>query len=153
MSVWTRQEEEDEVEGGRTAGLNRGRHGERQSETENGIRERERSRVGGGAERGWIKASTRDGNKERTKKVEEVGGGGWVPWSALIGSTWSDEKFNHPPIPTSPNSSSVSTASPSIFLSCSLFASSTLSRSLDSHQMNLPHISTRRCLHVSTDRS
>lgn len=24
----------------------------------------------------WIKASTRGGNKERTKKVEEVGGGG-----------------------------------------------------------------------------
>lgn len=63
-----------------------------------------RSRGGGwlGAERGWIKASTRGGNKERTKKVEEVGGGGWVPWSALIGSTWSDEKFNHPPTHPSP---------------------------------------------------
>lgn len=63
-----------------------------------------RSRGGGGATRRWIKASTRGGNKERTKKVEEVGGGDWVPWSALIGSTWSDEKFNHPPIPTRPSS-------------------------------------------------
>lgn len=86
------------------------------SETEEGTSEKEnalsRSRGGGGdAERGWIKASTRGGNKERTKKVEEVGGGGWVPWSALIGSTWSDEKFNHPPIPTRPNSSSSSSSS------------------------------------------
>lgn len=88
------------------------------SETEEGTSEKEnalsRSRGGGRAgevaERGWIKASTRGGNKERTKKVEEVGGGGWVPWSALIGSTWSDEKFNHPPIPTRPNSSSTSSA-------------------------------------------
>jgi len=97
------------------------------------IRERERSFAfawgrEGGAERGWIKASTRGGNKERTKKVEEVGGGGWVPWSALIGSTWSDEKFNHPPIPTRPNSSSSSSSAPSpppvlstVFLSFSLF--------------------------------
>lgn len=90
-------------------------------------RKRTLSRVrvgeGGGAERGWIKASTRGGNKERTKKVEEVGGGGWVPWSALIGSTWSDEKFNHPPIPTYPNSSSISTSyafrCPSLFLAIS----------------------------------
>lgn len=71
------------------------------------------AREGGGVERGWIKASMRGGNKERTKKVEEVGGGGWVPWSALIGSTWSDEKFNHPPIPTRPNSSSTSSSAPS----------------------------------------
>jgi len=80
--------------------------------------------------------------------VEEVGGGGWVPWSALIGSTWSDEKFNHPPIPIRPNystfSSSISTscASPlSLSLSLSISRlSSVLSRRLDSQQMNPPRI-------------
>lgn len=66
----------------------------------------------GSEERGWIKASTRGGNKERTKKVEEVGGGGWVPWSALIGSTWSDEKFNHPPILTRSNALSLPPSPP-----------------------------------------
>lgn len=105
----------------------------------------------GGAERGWIKASTRGGNKERTKKVEEVGGGGWVPWSALIGSTWSDEKFNHPPIPTRPNS--LPPPSPPRYLHLLCFplsfslsraiVSFTLSHRLNSHQMNLPHIYAR----------
>lgn len=107
-----------------------------------------------GGERGWIKASTRGRNKERTKKVEEVGGGGWVPWSALIGSTWSDEKFNHPPIPTRPNSSSSSSCtvppplrslprSRSILLSFSPLLyphRPPLLRRLDSHQMNLPRV-------------
>lgn len=125
------------------------------SETEEGTSEKEnalsraRAGEGEGAERGWIKASTRGGNKERTKKVEEVGGGGWVPWSALIGSTWSDEKFNHPPIPTRPSSSSTSYA----FRCLSLFSrypvSFALSRRLNSHQMNLPHIYARPAMSAS----
>lgn len=104
----------------------------------------------GRRERGWIKASTRGGNKERTKKVEEVGGGGWVPWSALIGSTWSDEKFNHPPIPTRSNALSLPPP-PLVHLHLLFALSFSVSRAIrtivhpftrrpDSHQMNLPHI-------------
>lgn len=138
------------------------------SETEEGTSEKEsalsRSRGGGGAgevaERGWIKASTRGGNKERTKKVEEVGGGGWVPWSALIGSTWSDEKFNHPPIPTRPNSSSTSSAR-HLHLLCFPLSFS-LSRYPVSFRSFPPpkfppdestaHLRASRCLQVSTDQ-
>lgn len=135
------------------------------SETEEGTFEKEnalsRSRGGGGgAERGWIKASTRGGNKERTKKVEEVGGGGWVPWSALIGSTWSDEKFNHPPVPNSSSTSSFSSPAPppsptpsAVFLSFSL---ARIVHSFSPPEFPLDestaHLRASRCLQVSMDQ-
>ncbi|KAL0105275.1 hypothetical protein PUN28_016725 [Cardiocondyla obscurior] len=131
------------------------------SEKENALSRSRRASGAGGergraAERGWIKASTRGGNKERTKKVEEVGGGGWVPWSALIGSTWSDEKFNHPPIPTIPDSLRHPPALLCLPLSFSFSLRTGIARSpprrLNSRQMNLPHIYVRRrCLQVSAD--
>lgn len=167
------------MEGGRGAARRRDGGGGRRiarraggSETEEGTSEKENAlsrsrgeagrREGGGAERGWIKASMRGGNKERTKKVEEVGGGGWVPWSALIGSTWSDEKFNHPPIPTRPNSSSTSSSAPppppmpsAVFLSFSLsriIHSLSLSPSEFPPDESTAHLRASRCLQVSTDQ-
>lgn len=161
--------------GGRTAPGRRGWMGytsasERENEQ---IRERQLlslslslSLQGRWGERGWIKASTRGGNKERTKKVEEVGGGGWVPWSALIGSTWSDEKFNHPPIPTRSNALSLPPLPLAHLHLLLLFALSfSVSRAIrtivhpftrrpDSHQMNLPHIYAHpRCLHVQDEET
>lgn len=124
-------------------------------------RKRTLSRVGegGSAERGWIKASTRGGNKERTKKVEEVGGGGWVPWSALIGSTWSDEKFNHPPVPNSSSTSSFSPPAPPLSPTPStVFLSFSLARIV--HSFSPPefpldesttHLRASPCLQVSMD--
>jgi len=98
--------------------------------------------------------------------VEEVGGGGWVPWSALIGSTWSDEKFNHPPILTRSNALSLPPPPPPpppldhLYL---LFALSfSVSRAIRNvHPFSSPgfppdestaHLRASRCLHVSMDQ-